>query len=47
VRPHVVVYVGLFGDLIWLVYFEQIALKAESCVPYRIDLTDGSERLRG
>jgi hypothetical protein len=47
VQPHVVVYVRLFGDLIWLVHFEQIALKSESCVPNRIDLTDSSEHLGG
>jgi hypothetical protein len=45
VQPHVVVYVRLFGDLIWLVHFERIALKRSNCAPYRIDLTDGSEHL--
>lgn len=45
VRPHVVVSVRLFGDLIWLVHLEQIKLTSESCPPYRIDLTDGSEHI--
>lgn len=47
VQPHVVVYVRLFSDLIWLVHFERIALKSESCAPYRIELTDGAENVGG
>ncbi len=46
-QPHVVVYVRLFGALIWLVHFEQIPLKEHRCLPYRIDLTDGSESVGG
>lgn len=46
-QPHVVVYVRLFADLIWLVHFEQIALKRNDCSSYRIQLADGSERLDG
>lgn len=45
-QPHVVVYVRLFADLIWLVHFERIALKND-CVPYRIDLADGAEIIEG
>jgi len=37
VRPHVVVYVRLFGDLIWLVHLEQIKLTATAV--RRIGLT--------
>jgi hypothetical protein len=44
-EPHVVVYVRLFADLIWLVHFERIALTQNNCPPYRIDLTDGSESI--
>jgi hypothetical protein len=44
-QPHVVVYVRLFADLIWLVHFERIALKNNDCGPYRIDLAEGTERL--
>ena len=44
-QPHVVVYVRLFADLIWLVHFERIALKRNDCSPYRIELADGSEHL--
>lgn len=46
-QPHVVVYVRLFGDLIWLVHLERIALKKQIGLPYRIDLVDGSESVEG
>jgi hypothetical protein len=42
-RPQVVVYVRLFGDLVWHVHFERIALKTDNCASYRIDLDDGTE----
>jgi hypothetical protein len=41
-QPHVVVYVRLFGDLIWLVHFAAVSLKKD-CPPYRINLADGAE----
>jgi hypothetical protein len=44
-QPHLIVYVRLFADLIWLVHFEQIALKTDDCVPDRINLRDGTEYL--
>jgi hypothetical protein len=44
-QPHVVVYVRLFADLIWLVHFEQVALKADDCASYRINLINGTEEL--
>jgi hypothetical protein len=47
IQPHVVVYVRLFGDLVWLVHFERIALKEDNGQPYRIKLTDGTESISG
>lgn len=47
IQPHVVVYVRLFGSLIWLVHFERIALERNDFPPYRIDLRDENEHLGG
>ena len=47
IEPNVFVYVRLFGDLIWRVRFEQIALKTGTGLPYRLDLTDASEHIGG
>ncbi len=47
VTPHVVVLVRLFGDYVWKVHFDKVALKSDPSVAYRIDLTTGSELLNG
>jgi hypothetical protein len=44
-QPHVVAHVRLFGELVWLVHVEQIALSTGNLITYTIDLTDGDEQI--